>query len=265
ENLADLVRNEGFDVVILNFPTYTSSSNGTTVIDGGADFIQRNAMIRVELIETINDLKTGTAQNVVIGPSMGGLISRYALRYMEQNSLEHDTRLYISFDSPHLGANVPIGLQYLFNYMVNGDPEIEAVEPLVNGLLNSAAAKQMLTDHYLSHVGNDGYTQTAGSHLPLGAPNFRNAFQDELNAMGFPQNVRNVSIANGSGTGAQTESPGATIMDATIDTGTQFGLATRALVDLKFTPNASQTITVTDFAGQVNFFGWNDVYTYEAI
>lgn len=264
ENLADLVRNEGFDVVILNFPTYTSSSNGTTVIDGGADFIQRNAMILVELIETINDLKTGTAQNVVIGPSMGGLISRYALRYMEQNSLEHDTRLYISFDSPHLGANVPIGLQYLFNYMVNGDPEIEAVEPLVNGLLNSAAAKQMLTDHYLSHVGNDGYTQTAGSHLPLGAPNFRNAFQDELNAMGFPQNVRNVSIANGSGIGAQTESPGATIMDATIDTGTQFGLATRALVDLKFTPNASQTITVTDFAGQVNFFGWNDVYTYEA-
>lgn len=265
ENLADLVRDEGFDIVILNFPTYTSSSNGTTVIDGGADFIQRNAMILVELINTINGLKTGTEPNVVIGPSMGGLISRYALRYMEQNSLEHDTRLYISFDSPHLGANVPIGLQYLFNYMVNGDPAIEAVEPLISGLLNSAAAKQMLTDHYLGHVGSDGYTQTAGSHLPAGAPNFRNAFQTELNAMGFPQNVRNVSIANGSGTGAQTGSPGAAIIDATINTGTQLGFDTRAIVDLRFTPNASQNITVTDFVGQAFIvFGWVDLFTYSA-
>src|SRR5690606_9296476 len=92
QNLADVVRDEGFDIVVLNFPTYVSSSDGTTVIDGGADFIQRNAFILAELITTINGLKVGSEENVVIGPSMGGLISRYALRYMEQNALDHDTR-----------------------------------------------------------------------------------------------------------------------------------------------------------------------------
>ena len=117
ENLGDIVRDLGFDLIVLNFPTYTSSSDGTTNIDGGADFIQRNAYILVELLNTINAIKVGAEENVIIGPSMGGLISRYALRYMEQNTLDHETRLYLSFDSPHLGANVPIGLQYILNYI----------------------------------------------------------------------------------------------------------------------------------------------------
>jgi pimeloyl-ACP methyl ester carboxylesterase len=266
QNLADVVRDEGFDIVVLNFPTYVSSSDGTTVIDGGADFIQRNAFILAELITTINGLKVGTEENVVIGPSMGGLISRYALRYMEQNALDHDTRLYLSFDSPHLGANVPIGVQYLFNYMVNGDPEITAAEPLVSGLLNSAAAKQMLVDHYLGHLQSGStFLQDAAITLPSGAPNFRNAFQSELNAMGFPQNTRNVSIVNGSGIGTQTGSPGLTLIDHTFDTGTVSGFSTRALIDSKFTPAASQTITVTDFVGQAFIiFGWVDVFTFDA-
>uniref|UniRef100_UPI00404A6142 T9SS type A sorting domain-containing protein n=1 Tax=Gelidibacter sp. TaxID=2018083 RepID=UPI00404A6142 len=261
QNLADVVRDEGFDIVVLNFPTYVSSSDGTTVIDGGADFIQRNAFI----INTINGLKVGTEENVVIGPSMGGLISRYALRYMEQNALDHDTRLYLSFDSPHLGANVPIGVQYLFNYMVNGDPAITAAEPLVSGLLNSAAAKQMLLDHYLGHVDGSGVEQTPGSHPPVGAPNFRTTFQSELDAMGFPQNTRNVSIVNGSGIGTQTGSPGLTLIDHTFDTGVVSGFSTRALIDTKFTPAASQSITVTDFVGQAFIiFGWVDIFTFDA-
>ena len=197
QNLAELVRDQGFDLVVLNFPTYTSSSDGSTLIDGGADFIQRNAFILTELITTINAMKTGSEQNVLIGPSMGGLISRYALRYMEQNALDHDTRLYMSFDSPHRGANVPIGIQYLFNYMLNGDPAITAIEPVVNGLLNSAAAKQMLVDHFSSHLNvASTYEQDPTKLLPDGAANFRDAFQAELDAMGFPQTTRNVSIIN---------------------------------------------------------------------
>ena len=44
QNLADLVRAQGFDVVILNFPVYTRMADGATV-DGGADFIEKNAMM----------------------------------------------------------------------------------------------------------------------------------------------------------------------------------------------------------------------------
>ena len=31
---------------------------------------------------------------------MGGIIGRYALAWMEQNSMEHDTRLLLTFDTP---------------------------------------------------------------------------------------------------------------------------------------------------------------------
>ncbi|HPF97050.1 MAG TPA: T9SS type A sorting domain-containing protein [Mangrovimonas sp.] len=240
ENLADLVRDEGYDIVVLNFPTYISSTDGSTTINGGADFIQRNAFILVELINTINGMKTGTEKDVVIGPSMGGLISRYALRYMEQNFMDHETRLFLSFDSPHLGANVPIGMQYLFNYMVNG-AGITDLQPVVDGLLNSAAAKQMLVDHYLAHLQNGStYLQDSGLTTPAGAPNFRDAFQTELDAMGFPQTTRNIAISNGSGIGTGTGTPGMELINHT------FNVSISAISTiLRFTPAANNSTTVT--------------------
>ncbi|WP_250433059.1 T9SS type A sorting domain-containing protein [Hanstruepera flava] len=274
ENLGDIVRDEGYDLIVLNFPEeYLSPTDGTTLIRGGADFIQRNAYILVELINTINQDKVMDAeQNVVIGPSMGGLISRYALTYMESQTLDHDTRLYISFDSPHQGAHVPIGIQYLFNYMVNGDPGISEAEPLVSGLLNSAAAKQMLIDHYLAHVDGSGYNQAAITHTPIGAPNFRDAFQTELDGMGFPQDSRNVSITNGSGSGQMTGTPGTELINHTFDTGAAdvppFGTVnTRAIITVNFAPLASQSIVVTDFIGQAEIIipgNWVTGFSYNA-
>ena len=102
--MADILRLEGYDIVILNAPVYTTDGK---LIDGGADYIQRNALVLVELINFLNAEKVGDEELVVLGPSMGGLIARYGLSYMEQNSIEHETRLYISFDSPHRGANIP--------------------------------------------------------------------------------------------------------------------------------------------------------------
>ena len=254
QNLATDLRAQGFDVIILNFPTYTRPST-TTVIDGGVDYIQRNAMILVELINQINTQKVGSEQNVVIGPSMGGLISRYALRYMEMNSLTHDTRLYISFDSPHLGANVPIGFQHLFNYMAYGPLGNTAVQPIVDGLLKSAAAREMLIDHFEGHLqtGSAFEFNTASTTLvPTGCPNYRTAFQTELNTMGFPLNTRNVAIANGAGNGTMTGTPDMVVMDYTFNiTATQ-----RAIINLRFTPLANQTNQVSRFRGQQQVFGF---------
>ncbi|OUR94448.1 hypothetical protein A9Q87_02070 [Flavobacteriales bacterium 34_180_T64] len=273
-NLADDIRDLGYDLVVLNFPNYIADPGGANIpISGGADFIQRNAYILEELITTINGLKTGSEQNVIIGPSMGGLISRYALRHMEQNSIDHDTRLYISFDSPHLGANVPIGIQYMFNYMVNGDPEIVSAAPLVDGLLNSAAAKQMLIDHYLSHLqGGSLFLQDPTMTFPLGAPNFRDAFQNELDAMGFPQNTRNVSMINGSGVedvmgsgeAHQSGTPGMNLIDHIFDTGVVKGFNTRAIIKTYFTPRNVETITVTDFVGEAFVGIWVEAFSFLA-
>lgn len=261
QNLADYLRNLGFDIVLVNFPTYTRPST-TTVVDGGVDFIQRNAFVLVEVINQINAQKVGNQKNVVIGPSMGGLISRYALRYMEMNALNHDTRLYISFDSPHQGANVPIGFQHLFNYMAYGPLGSAAVQPIVDGLIKSPAARQMLIDHMEGHLQSGSafeFNTASASLVPTGAPNYRTAFQNELNTMGFPATVRNVSISNGAGNGTMNYSPNFEVMNHTFNvTSTQ-----RAIINLRFTPAASQTNQVSRFRGQQWFFVW--ITGYESL
>src|SRR5690554_2679098 len=148
QNFADVLRNEGFDIVVLNAPVYTSNGK---VIDGGSDYIQRNAMVLIALIEQLNADKVGEEELVILGPSMGGLIARYALTYMEANNLETETRLYISADTPHRGANIPISIQYLINYFAEqvGDATAQLV---VNQLLKSPAAKEMLVDHLEGHL-----------------------------------------------------------------------------------------------------------------
>ncbi|MDY0090318.1 MAG: T9SS type A sorting domain-containing protein [Flavobacteriaceae bacterium] len=260
-NLADLVRDEGFDVVVVNFPQY--SHDGVNLIDGGSDFIQRNAMSLVTLIEHINSQKVGDEQNVIIGPSMGGLISRYALRYMEQNNLEHETRLYISFDSPHLGANVPIGFQHMFNYMAYGPLGETTIQGIVDGMLKSPAARQMLIDHFEGHLQSGNATEFNNNiQLPIGAPNFRNAFQTELDNMGFPQTTRNVAISNGSGNGTMTGTPGMWVLnDYIVNSST----TQRARFDLRFTPPADvSNQLVSRFRGQQWVIVWATIFSSQA-
>ncbi len=262
QNLATDLRNQGFDVVILNFPNYTRPST-TTQILGGSDYIQRNAMILVELINTINALKTGEEQNVVIGPSMGGLIARYGLRYMEMNSMDHETRLFLSFDAPHRGANIPIGFQHLFNYMAYGPLGDATLQVVVDAMLRSPASRQMLIDQFEGHLdGGSNFEFDQDITLPTGKPNYRNAFQAELDAMGFPQNTRNIAIANGSTTGSTNGTPGMEVMDHVFDvTDSQ-----RAVINLHFTPEAGTMTEVSHFQGQVKVFGvWITVYESEAM
>ncbi len=247
QNFADVLRREGFDIVILNAPVYTSEGK---VIDGGSDYIQRNAMVLIALIEQLNTDKVGEEELVVLGPSMGGLIARYALAYMEANNLETETRLFISADTPHRGANIPISIQYLINYFAEQVGDVTA-QQVVNQLLKSPAAKEMLVDHLEGHLLlGSTYEQDPTQLLPVGAPGFRNEFQAELDNLGFPSNTRNVTIINGSGIGITTGSPGMTV----VNTNLEIDATTDVDVALKFTPVAGETNTVTDVT--VNFIGF---------
>jgi hypothetical protein len=62
QNHGDAVRAKGYDIIVLNFPEYTRTGT-STVIDGGVDYIERNAMILVELLKKINALKGGIEKN----------------------------------------------------------------------------------------------------------------------------------------------------------------------------------------------------------
>lgn len=167
ESLYQVIQNAGIlgaageqerDVILLNFPNSPRKrANGTITdynVDGGADYIERNALVLVALIQQLKPrLASSNEKFVIIGPSMGGLISRYALAYMEKKQLEtglaswnHNTSLWVSLDAPHQGANVPIGTQEFLHYFQNMN---SAAKDKLNNLLGSAAAKQMLVHHYL--------------------------------------------------------------------------------------------------------------------
>jgi hypothetical protein len=247
ENLADFVRSQGFDVVIFNSPVYIRAAD-VMEIDGGSDFIERNAMLLVDIINTINSSKVGDEQNVIIGPSMGGLISRYALNYMEANALDHDTRLWLSFDAPHHGANIPLGLQHQFNFLAFGleDSSIEDLQSIVNSQLKSAAARQMLIDHFETHLKDGEVAEFDPAKLLPDPHPWRDIFMTDMNSLttnGFPQLSRNVAIINGSGTGmAYTDklgndiAPGFNVIDDTFDVAP----LTTAEIEVNFTPTINQ-------------------------
>jgi hypothetical protein len=127
---------------------------------------------------------------------MGGLVARYALRDMELRNVNHNTRLYASIDSPHQGANVPLGFQaavkYLnglsiFGYSLSSSaPELRRA---VNAL-NSPAAQQMLTYQLTGSGPSIAFTTNQS---------FTN-FYSEYKNMGMPRlwGIRNVAVANGS-------------------------------------------------------------------
>ncbi|MBS1758836.1 MAG: hypothetical protein JST23_01835 [Bacteroidetes bacterium] len=179
--------------------------------DNGTDHIQRNAFVVDAVIRWVNSIKTTwngvRQQNVIMGLSMGGLCTRYALRDMENNNINHECRLFISHDVPHQGANVPVGIQMAAQHL--GSTRVSAGLPglyvinIVPNLLNpfaqirdlqtlseSPAARQML----IQRVIYDRYNNVNGM-FTISKTEHQN-FQNEIDQLGWPLNSRNVSVSN---------------------------------------------------------------------
>jgi hypothetical protein len=169
-NFANCLLSNGYDLIILD-------------PEDGGTYIERNAYLMKGVIERINSIKTTNNKLIVVGPSMGGLICRYALAYMEKNNIDHDTRLFISFDSPHNGANIPLGIQYWFEFFSSSN---DVIKKKYNNLLCSKAARQMLIYHVKSPLFTD-------------PDSYRVSFLQNINNLGYPTNLRKIAIANGAG------------------------------------------------------------------
>jgi hypothetical protein len=147
--------------------------------------MQRNTYVLVELIQAVNGTIDPGTDIAMVGASMGGVIGRLALAYMETNALDHNTRAFVSFDSPQNGANIPLGLQYWVDFF-SEDSEDAAY---MRDRLNTPAARQLLVYHFTDPPG------TTGESDPL-----RAGLVADLAAVGdYPQDLRKVAVANGSG------------------------------------------------------------------
>lgn len=186
-NLIERLRNNGYDIVVINYFE-------------GADYVANNAnAFRGFLNDILNSPQfrdNKTEESIMIGPSMGGLVSRYAMTSMEQATPkeEHFIKQWISYDSPQKGANIPLALQHSMKFLTkirDGGGLIssltDARESFVAGIntLNTPVAKQMLLYHYTKTTSKGNSTDEF------------NSLYNKLDQLGFPKYSKNYAISNG--------------------------------------------------------------------
>jgi hypothetical protein len=172
ENLLEDLRAAGLDAVVLDF-------------DSATDPIQRNAYVVAELLQQVGAMADPAQGTFLVGASMGGLCARYALLWLESQAIDAHVRTFLSFDAPHAGADIPLGLQYWLDFFA----DLSADAAYLLGRLDTPAARQLLVYHHTSPPGATGQAD------PL-----RGALVADLAALGdWPSGVRRIAAANGSG------------------------------------------------------------------
>lgn len=115
-NMLDMLHEMGYDIFFIK------QAPGNASLEAAAETLI--TMITNRNLDKEDDYPDESWENIVIGFSMGGQIARYALKkmeyeHMENNGPHHHTRLYIPFDSPHLGANIPMFTQFVYQDLKN--------------------------------------------------------------------------------------------------------------------------------------------------
>ncbi|MGC0420902.1 esterase/lipase family protein [Embleya sp. AB8] len=174
---ADELRERGYDLILLGYDERSAS-------------ILHNAHRAQQCIRrAVQEVDENTSL-VVGGFSMGGIITRYTLAKMETEGIEHQTALYLSFDSPHRGAWIPIGLQAFAHLDPNG---------ALSKQVNSPAARELLWRHIETY---DGTPAEDGKRTDL---------LRALEAVGeWPVRPRKIAVANGNGAGHDNGIPSGT-------------------------------------------------------
>jgi hypothetical protein len=181
-NIYKALHHLGYDLIFVNLPDNNSH-------------IQSNAFAIEALLNRIHTLaKNEPGSNItnqssnymqLMGLSMGGLVNRWCLREMEQQSnKKHYVKNYFSYDSPHQGANISMGLQGLFSMMYQHFPLVRTDDDFnrTYSALNSPAANQMFVRHF----------------SPI--PNVRQQFASGLDALGLPnETTANYALSLGRG------------------------------------------------------------------
>lgn len=173
------------------------------------EYIQANAYTLIAVLNWINGCKAATSsteKNVIMGHSMGGLVVRYALSIMEKEKIKHQTATYISYDAPHLGANVPLGVLYGYkairewcsdkDFIEWAIKQMSSVKLNINELIelgNSIAYSNSTAQMLVDYVTPQGVLDNSEHIL----------WQKELSRMGFPKGdsgspIQMLAIANGS-------------------------------------------------------------------
>ncbi len=190
----DLINNQDYDVILVRFPVRFPGD--------GPLHVQAYAYALIEIIRQIIGLREGTEKLIIGGFSMGGLIARFALAFMEHHRSgnpafpHHQTAKLFTVDTPHEGANVSIAVQALAQLELKDSKQAEQ--------MRSPAAQQML----LAWVHPLPWTRVQ----QFGPSSERLGLIRQLREIGWrPREVQIIAIADGGGDG-KAEVPGGTLV-----------------------------------------------------
>ncbi|SHI22565.1 esterase/lipase family protein [Streptomyces sp. 3214.6] len=234
------LRRRGRDVILLGFE------------ERSASILDNAHAVEAAIVRAAAE-QFGGARLVVGGFSMGGIVTRYTLARMEAQRMDHRTGLYFSYDSPHRGASIPVGVQ-AFSYFI----------PFPNDFakqMDSPAARQMLWRHYDKETGK------------IGVAKERTDFLAALERLGgWPQIPLRVAVANGRGDGIGLPDvpPGDVALridriypGTTFYTQAQGDDVTVAYLNRRF-PKAEKTITTSGFP-ELDGAPGGTLHTYEIL
>lgn len=175
----------GFDLVVVNFDRGTGDVIGNTQV-------MKQFMKRIDQ-EYRNEF---TEEWTVLGPSMGGLITRLALTEFEQENYHFPVKHWISFDSPQKGANIPLPLQLTLRHWKDALP-LPAAKHRANGGYHNVvnpAALQLLVESVESVDSKDM------THLDQVRHPMHLSFYQYVDSLGYPQSTaENLTVSNGNG------------------------------------------------------------------
>jgi pimeloyl-ACP methyl ester carboxylesterase len=196
------LRNRGYDIVFVDFA------------DAGT-YIQANAEFLIDVLERVNNAKITDETTVLVGASMGGIVSRYALAKMESEGKTHCVGLFGTLDTPHNGANIPLSLQALSWFF-----HASGTNHLAWNAMDTPAARQQLIQHIGTELqaGNieilnadwEYCTPLSFDELTSGSDYaaLRNELKSDFASIGWPQQPRKIAMIDGMKNGTLTGNHG---------------------------------------------------------
>lgn len=226
DNQVAQLRNNGYNFLVVDWKNSRTD-------------LRFNALYLVNLLQELKKEARDngdTEQFVIMGESMGGVIARYALTYMESEDYQnqdvsrffnddldinntpyllnnlgiynlpnnwdhleamHNTRLLITLDAPHQGANVPIAFQKAYQHAFNIFGKyvgmgLRTTAKMYNLFLDAQTAQQMLIYHVDTESGS-GLYKTYSRHSD------GDSFYGEITGEqpNYPQFCKVVLMSNG--------------------------------------------------------------------
>ncbi len=204
-----------------------------------------NALYLVNLIQLLKQQSPDNEQFIVIGESMGGVVARYALTYMEspdygrQNTSPffventdlgtaiyiaanpqilslpsnwvlpekmHNTRLFISMDAPQQGANVPLSIQKAYKHVLGAfGPFISNAFQITTTAFILFLESKAIKQLLIEHINTES---GSGFYKTYSNDPSRVSFMGQLNRMGsYPQFAKIMLMSNGALNGSNQINP----------------------------------------------------------